>query len=408
MKKDEATFVGIDIGSTKVAVVVGLHQEGSAMPSIIGVGVSPTTGIRKGVVTDLEETVSSTTAALEEAERMSGIAIDKASVSIDGAHIQSLNSRGVIAVSGPEHKITRDDLARAEDAAAAINLDSNREILQIIPRNYVVDGQSNVVDPEGMHGIRLEVDTHIITVAAPAIKNLNNVISRSGVSANNYVVVPLASAEAVLAKRQKELGVAVVDIGGETTGIAVYEEGNIAYTSILPIGSSYITKDLVYGLRTNIDVAEKIKQKYANLATKKAKANEKINLDEFGVKGEISRSDVDNIIISRMEEIFTMIKDELHKAGKNSMLSAGVILTGGGSKISAIEDFAKDILKLPVSLAKPSGFSGIVDKISDPALSCAIGLMLDDMQQPQDHNPINKSIGKIVHKIKSMFKSIMP
>lgn len=408
MKKDEATFVGIDIGSTKVAVVVGLHQEGSAMPSIIGVGVSPTTGIRKGVVTDLEETVSSTTAALEEAERMSGIAIDKASVSIDGAHIQSLNSRGVIAVSGPEHKITRDDLARAEDAAAAINLDSNREILQIIPRNYVVDGQSNVVDPEGMHGIRLEVDTHIITVAAPAIKNLNNVISRSGVSANNYVVVPLASAEAVLTKRQKELGVAVVDIGGETTGIAVYEEGNIAYTSILPIGSSYITKDLVYGLRTNIDVAEKIKQKYANLATKKAKANEKINLDEFGVKGEISRGDVDNIIVSRMEEIFTMIKDELHKAGKNSMLSAGVILTGGGSKISAIEDFAKDILKLPVSLAKPSGFSGIVDKISDPALSCAIGLMLDDMQQPQDHNPINKSIGKIVHKIKSMFKSIMP
>lgn len=408
MKKDEATFVGIDIGSTKVAVVVGLHQEGSAMPSIIGVGVSPTTGIRKGVVTDLEETVSSTTAALEEAERMSGIAIDKASVSIDGAHIQSLNSRGVIAVSGPEHKITRDDLARAEDAAAAINLDSNREILQIIPRNYVVDGQSNVVDPEGMHGIRLEVDTHIITVAAPAIKNLNNVISRSGVSANNYVVVPLASAEAVLTKRQKELGVAVVDIGGETTGIAVYEEGNIAYTSILPIGSSYITKDLVYGLRTNIDVAEKIKQKYANLATKKAKANEKINLDEFGVKGEISRGDVDNIIVSRMEEIFTMIKDELHKAGKNSMLSAGVILTGGGSKISAIEDFAKDILKLPVSLAKPSGFSGIVDKISDPALFCAIGLMLDDMQQPQDHNPINKSIGKIVHKIKSMFKSIMP
>ncbi|MDP4038393.1 MAG: cell division protein FtsA [bacterium] len=408
MKKDESTFVGIDIGSTKVACVVGLHQEGSAMPSIIGVGLSPTTGLRRGVVADLEETVSSITAALEEAERMSGVAIDKATISVDGAHIQSLNSRGVIAVSGPDHKITREDLARAEDAAAAINLDNNREIMQLIPRNYIVDGQTNVVDPEGMHGVRLEIDTHIITVTAPAVKNLNNVITRSGVSPNGFVVVPLASAKAILTKRQKELGVAVVDIGGETTGLAVYQEGNISYTSILPIGSTYITKDLVYGLRTNIDIAEKIKLKYGRAAKPKAKSTDQINLEEFGSTGKSLRSEIDTIISSRCEEIFSMIGVELKKAGKDSMLSAGVVLTGGGSKLDGMADFAKDILKLPVSIGKPSGFTGIVDKINDPSLACAIGLMLEDMENPQDRGRVNKSINKIIHRIKSVFKSFMP
>jgi len=408
MKRDETTYVGIDVGSTKVACVVGLQQTGSALPSIIGVGVSPTTGLRRGVVSDLEETVSSITAALEEAERMSGVAIDHATISVDGTHIQSLNSRGVIAVSGPDHKITREDLARAEDAAAAINLDNNREILQIIPRGYVVDGQSNVVDPEGMHGIRLEIDTHIITVSAPAIKNLNNAITRSGVSPSSFVTVPLASSKAILTKRQKDLGVVVIDIGGETTGIAVFEEGKITYTSILPLGSTYITKDLVYGLRTNIDIAEKIKLKYGRARKPQAKSTEQINLEEFGSTGKVLRSEIDNIISSRVEEIFLMVREELKKAGKTSMLSAGAVLTGGGSKLEEIADFAKEIIKLPVSLSKPSGVTGIVDKINDPALACAIGSMLEDMENPQPQGRINRSISQFIRRLKQTFKSLLP
>ncbi len=254
-KQTEETYIGLDIGSTKVCCVVGLHEEGASTPSVIGVGVAPTNGMRKGIVVDIEETVSSITAAVDEAERISGIAIDRATISIDGAHVQSTNSKGTIAVGRADQEITVEDVRRAEEAATAIQIPPNREILQVFPRSYSVDDQTNVKDPVGMHGVRLEVQAHIITGASPAIKNLNRSIYQAGIDIEGQILVPLASARAVLTKRQKELGVALLDIGGGTTGLAVYEEGDVLYSSILPVGAGHITNDLAIGLRTNVDVA---------------------------------------------------------------------------------------------------------------------------------------------------------
>lgn len=407
-KKAETTYVGLDIGTSKVACVVGLHQEEAAEPSIIGLGSASTSGLRRGVVTDIEETVSSITAALEEAERMSGIAIERATISVDGAHIQSLNSRGVIAVSRADHEISREDLARAEEAAAAIQIDNNRQILQIIPKNYIVDGQPNVADPVGMNGVRLEVDTHIITAATPALKNLDNAIMRAGVAINDQIIVPLASARAVLTKKQRELGVIMLDIGAETTGIAVFEEGSVTFTTIIPIGSNHITKDLVFGLRTTIDVAEKVKVKHAS-ANPSTKDSRKIDLATLGGKGSVSQHEIDKIVKSRLSEILGMAVGELQKAGKDSMLAAGVVLTGGGSKMPGLADYAKDITKLSVGIGVVTGVTGIIDKVKDPSYSAAVGLMLEDMVQP--HNVvggINNMVGNAVDRVRQIFKSLMP
>ncbi len=407
-KKAETTYVGLDIGTSKVACVVGLQQEGVAEPSIIGLGSATTSGLRRGVVTDIEETVSSITAALEEAERMSGVAIGRATISVDGAHIQSLNSRGVIAVSRADHEISREDLARAEEAAAAIQIDNNRQILQIIPKNYIVDGQPNVADPVGMNGVRLEVDTHIITAATPALKNLDNAIMRAGVAINDQIIVPLASARAVLTKRQRELGVILLDIGAETTGIAVFEEGNITFTTIIPIGSNHITKDLVFGLQTTIDVAEKVKLKHAT-ATPSAKDNRKIVLDTLGGKGSVSQHEVDKIVKARLGEIISMAIGELQKVGKDSMLAAGVVLTGGGSKMTGLADLARDITKLPVSLGAITGITGIIDKVKDPSYSAAVGLMLEDMLQLHSTGSgLNGVVGNMLERVRQIFKSLMP
>ncbi|MCC7288840.1 cell division protein FtsA [bacterium] len=408
-KKAEATYVGLDIGTSKITCVVGLHQEDAAEPSIIGLGTAPTTGLRRGVVTDIEETVSSITAALEEAERMSGTAIERATISVDGAHVQSLNSRGVIAVSRADHEISREDLLRAEEAAAAIQIDNNRQILQIIPKNYIVDGQSNIADPVGMNGVRLEVDTHIITAATPALKNLDNAVFRAGVTINDQVIVPLAAAKAVLTKRQRELGVVLMDIGAETTGLVVFEEGNIAFTTIIPVGSNHITKDLVFGLQTTIDVAEKVKLKHATAGRATSKDATKVSLDELGGKGAIAKHEIDKIVQSRLGEIFTMAVAELRKAGKDSMLAAGVVLTGGGAKMIGIADFAKDAMKMPVAVGAPTGITGLTDKVSDPAYAAAVGLMLEDMEQPLDNlSGINNILGNAMGRVKAIFKSLMP
>lgn len=406
--KNETTYVGLDVGTSKIACVVGLHEEGSATQSIIGFGMSPTAGLRRGVVVDIEETVSSITAALEEAERMSGVAIERATISVDGAHIQSLNSRGVIAVSRADHEISREDLLRAEEAATAIQLENNRQILQVIPRSYIVDGQPNVSDPIGMSGVRLEIDTHIITAATPAIKNLSSAVFRAGININDQMIVPLASAKSVITKKQRELGAIVMDIGAETTGIVVFEEGNVSFTAILPVGSNHITKDLVYGLRTNIDVAEKVKLKYAVARQPKAKGGEKLDLSEFDINGTIATNEIDKIVSSRLHEIFTMAAGELRKAGKDSMLAAGVVLTGGCAKMPEIADFAKDILKLPVAIGKPTGFSGLTERINDPSLAAVVGLMLEDMEQPAVHVGINGRVEKIFGRVKGIFKSFLP
>lgn len=405
----EETYIGLDIGSTKVCCIVGLLEEGAALPSIIGVGVAPTGGMRKGVVVDVEETVSSITAAVDEAERVSGITIDRATINIDGGHVSSLNSTGVIAVGRADQEISFDDIRRAEEAATAIQMPPNREILQVFPRSYTVDGQTGIKDPVGMNGVRLEVDTHIISGSVPAMKNLNRSIYQAGIDIEGQVLVSLAAARAVLTKKQKELGVAVVDIGGGTTGLAVYEEGEIIYTGVIPVGAGHITNDLAIGLRTNIDIAEKIKLKYVSANSSKISASEKIHINELeGDESVVARKDLNRIAGARLEEILHLVKAELTKIGKSGMLAGGVVLTGGGAKMPGIDDLAKEVLRLPAIIGKPEGFSGLTDKIHDPAFAAPIGLMLENMNHAAGVDKTNARIGQTVDKIRKTLRGLLP
>ena len=398
--------MGLDIATSKIACVVGVAQADNPDISIIGFGVAATNGLRRGVVVDIEETVSAMTAALEEAERMSGSVIERVTVSVDGSHIQSLNSRGVIAVSRADKQISREDMSRAEEAAAAISMESNREILRVIPRSYIVDGQGNIADPYGMNGVRLEIDTHVITASIPAMKNLGDAIHRAGIAASNYVITPIASARACLTKRQKELGVAMVDIGAETTGIVVYEEGKVSFTSILPIGSNHITKDLVYGLRTTIDVAEKIKLQFASARLPKAKDTTKLDLKKIGAKGTLLRHELDLIVSSRLEEMCALVLSELERAGKEKLLASGVVISGGGAKLPDLAEFMESQLGLPVELVTPSGFTGIVDRVKDPSYSTAIGLLLEDMDRPRGGTRINDRIAQVFSRTQAFIQGI--
>ncbi len=408
-KTPEETFIGLDIGSTKVCCIVGLQEEGAASASVIGVGVAPTTGMRKGVVVDVEETVTSITAAVDEAERISGVSIDRATVSIDGAHVASLNSKGTVAVGRADQEITIDDVHRSEEAATAVQLAPNREILQVFPRSYTVDGQTNIKDPVGMSGVRLEVETHIITGASPAIKNLHRSIYQAGIDIQGQMLVPLAAARAVLTKRQKELGVALIDIGGGTTGVAVYEEGDVLYSSVLPIGAGHITNDLAIGLRTSIEVAEKIKLKYVNAHPGKVSSTEKLRIEELSSdEVVVSRRELNRIVNARLDELMQMIKTELKGIGKEGLLPAGVVLTGGGAKMPGIAEMAKTALGLPVVIGKPEGLSGIIDKVADPAYAAPVGLMLENMAYASTGDRTNQKIGQTVQRIKQTLRNLLP
>jgi cell division protein FtsA len=406
--RQEDIFIGLDVGSTKVCCVVGLQEEASSHPSIIGVGVAPAAGMRKGVVVDVEETVSSITAAVDEAERISGIAIDHATVNIDGAHVSSLNSTGVIAVGRADQEIAIEDVRRAEEAAVAVQLPPNREIIQMFPRSFTVDGQTNIKDPVGMNGVRLEVEAHIVTGATPAIKNLQRAIYQAGIDIEGQVMVPLAAARAVLTKKQMELGVAVVDIGGGTTGIAVYEEGEVLSSSVLPVGGSHITNDLAIGLRTDIEIAEKIKRAHVKISLTKSGSNDKIRIEELGAEGVVMRRDLNDIAGARLEEIFTMVRQELARADKDGMLPAGVVLTGGGAKLPGIEELAKQVLQLPVIIGQPSGLSGLVDKVSDPAFAAPVGLMLENMAHAGTSDHSADRLGDTVDRIRKTLRNLLP
>lgn len=406
---NEEIFIGLDIGSTKVSCVVGLQEEDAPQPSVIGVGVAPASGMRKGEVIDIEETVSSITAAVDEAERISGVPIDRATISIDGAHVESLNSSGVIAVGRADQEISIEDVRRAEEAGSAVQLPPNREIIQMFPRSFTVDGQTNIKDPVGMNGVRLEVDTHIVTGASAAIKNLQRSIYQAGIDIEGQVLVPLAAARSVLSKKQMELGAAVVDIGGGTTGIAVYEEGEILYSSVLPVGGMHITNDLAIGLRTDTEIAEKVKLKYIKANPGRMTASERIRIDELGDEaGVIPKRDLYDIVHARLEEIFHMVEEELKKIGKAGMLPGGVVLTGGGAKLPGIEEFAKQALKLPVIIGKPEGLTGLSDKVNDPAFAAPVGLMLENMMYAAPSDRANARIGQTVDRLKKTLRNLLP
>lgn len=371
-------IIGVDIGSSNVRTIIAQVFPEEEMPRIIGVGTAESVGIRKGVVVDLEEALGSVQKSKEKAEISCGFKVDHAIVSLGGSQITSQNSKGVIAIGRADGEVAEDDVMRVINAAQAISVPPNKEIIHVIARSYSLDDQKNIKDPIGMNGVRLEVDTMIVEGPTPAIRNLAKCFEQADIEMDDFVLAPLAASKAVLSKRQKELGVILIDIGGGTTSVAVFEENNLLHISILPVGGNNITNDIAIGLRTSIEVAEKVKLEYGSALPNEVNKKEDINLAEIDVneEGLVSRHHVAEIIEARLEEIFSMVNKELKTIGRDKLLPAGIILTGGTAKISGSVDLAKNILALPAQTGFPLQMGGLVDKIDDPAFATVAGLIL--------------------------------
>jgi len=414
MPKDNL-ITGLDIGSSTIRVVVGQKSRNDDKLKIIGAAQAPAHGISKGVVVSVEDAVSSISSALEKAERMIGQPIDHAWVGISGSHIVAQESKGVVAVSKTDGEIRAEDVERAIEAARALATPPNYEILHVIPKSFTVDSQTGIKDPIGMTGIRLEAHVQIIQGLSAQIKNLTKCVYRTGIDIDDLVLSILACSESVLTSRQKELGVAVINLGGATASVAVFEENDVLHSAILPIGSEYITSDIAIGLRVSIDTAEKIKIRQGSCLPQEFKKQDEVKYSDIGAteEGSFSKKEVAEIIEARVEEILERIDKEFRKIGKSSMLPAGVILTGSGVKLDGIVDVAKKTLRLPASLGYPQELITSIDKISDVSYTTAVGLVLwgSEMQR-KSHSlrlPSNfKSVDKAVSQIKKMFKSFLP
>lgn len=372
----EQLLTGIDLGSSFIRVVVGQLTD-TGKPNLIGVAEVPSDGISKGVITSIEDAVTAISTALEKAERMTGQPIDRAFVGMNGMHIIAQESHGVVAVSRADNEVHEDDVERVIEAAQAVATPPNYEILHIIPRTYAVDEQHGIKDPVGMTGIRLEVEARIILGLASHIKNLTKCVYRTSVDIEDLVFGPLAAAEAVLTKRQKELGVALVNIGAATTSVLIFEEGDVLHTKILPVGSGHMTNDIAIGLRSSIDIAERLKVEFGTALPDDVQKREDISLDEVGGSADevVSRRQIAEIIEARLEEILKLVEKELSSVDRAGLLPAGVVLTGGGVKLDGVVDVAKRVFRLPSTLGYPLDILSAVDKLNDPAFSTAVGLV---------------------------------
>ncbi len=410
----ENYFTGIDVGSSMVRLVVAQVDPAQELPTILGIGSGPMRGMQKGVITDVEEAVASVSRALDIAERIAGVPIERAYISINGSHISSQNSRGVIAVSQADGEITADDVARVINAAQAISMPSNREILHVLPQNFIVDGQEQIHDPVGMTGVRLEVETHIIEGSAPFIKNITKVVNQAGIHVEDFVFAPLAAARAVLEKRQKELGVVVVDLGAGTTSMVVYEENVLLHTAVLPLGSSHITNDIAIGLRTSIDIAETIKKEHGTAIAEGIKTSDHIMIaSEEGTEQEsVSRQEVANIISARLEEILGFVDRELKTIRRSGLLPAGAVFTGGGAHLPGVIELAKKRLRLPARIGKMPPFRGITDLATGPEYAVPYGLVLWAIEQESRTSRRVSlqlpDIGHTVTKIRGWFRTFLP
>jgi len=390
MSKNDYIIV-LDVGSSFVRTVVAqvISEDNIQKPRIIGVGVVPSSGIRRGVVADIEEVSEAIKFSIEEAQRNSGVKIESVYVSIGGAHLECLESQNAIAVGRADGEVSSEDIERAATQAQAVSLPQNKEILHFIPQKYKLDDQDGIKDPLGMTGVRLEVQGLVVIGSTSHIRNITKAVNNCQIEIEGFVMEPLAAAKAVLNKRQKELGVVAIDIGGGTTSIAVYEERELIHIAVLPIGAGHITNDIAIGLRTSIDVAEKVKLKYGSALASEISKKEQINLADFDPNEEatISRRHVAEIIEARLEEIFFMVEKELKKINRSALLPAGAILTGGGACMQGSIDLAKDILKLPAQTGFPIELSGLVDKVDNPAFSVSIGMILWVLEDPVSMNP---------------------
>ena len=409
-------IIGLDVGSSNIRVAVAEEGKEPAIPfQILGVGQSKALGMRKGAVIDLEETAKNIKEAVAVAERTSGIKVESATISLGGDHLGCRSSRGVIAVSRADGEISQEDTERAVRAAAAISLGANREIIQIVPKQFSVDSQQSIKDPVGMRGVRLEVDVLILDGSTPFIKNLLKAIGEAEIETEVLVPSPLAAAKAVLDRRQKELGVLVLDLGSATTGFCVFEEGDIIDSCVLPVGSDHITNDLAIGLRTSIDVAEKIKLEYGSVLPDEINKKETISLEKLGGEpGNVSRQKVAEIIEARVAEIFDLAQKRLKQIDRAGLLPAGVVLVGGGAKLPGLVDLAKERLRLPAQIGFPVNFEGVIEEVDDPCFATVLGLILCAGEQSEElrgrrSNVFDfSSLAPVVKKFKNWFKSFLP
>ncbi len=370
----EEIVVGIDVGTTKVCTLVGRVEDDKSI-RILGVGIEPSEGIRKGVIVDLAAASQAITRSVEKAESTSGLEITSALVSMAGAHVSSVNSRGAVAVNG--NIIEQYDVAHALEQARAVAIPYDREIVHVIQRGFTVDGQDGIRNPKGMHGYRLEVEAHIITASAASSDNLRQCVGAAGVEIQQFVLNPLASAEVVLTDQERQAGVAVCDIGGGTTDLALYVNGDVWHTMVLAVGGNHITQDIAHGLRLSFSQAEEIKKQQGYALRSGVGSEEYFTIRPFGEDQpvQINRQDLAHIIEERVAEMFSLVLQEIKRSGYDGLLPAGMVLTGGTSALPGIKRVASEVLGMPVRTAEPENLSGLVDRLKSPAYSTGVGLL---------------------------------
>jgi cell division protein FtsA len=372
-------FVGLDIGTSAVRCVIGSYDNNSEEPSIsvAGYGSNPNSGLKKGVIAHLDDVVAAIHEAVAEAERMAGIHVEAATVNINGAHVSGIDSKGVIAISTASKQISVEDKMRVEEAATIVQLPSNREIVQVFPKNYQVDGHDSIKDPVGMQGVRLEVEAHIITAATPNLRSLDLAMQKSNIYPSNRTASGLAAAEIVLSRKQREAGSVVIDIGASTTNVAVIEDGEVQHVAVIPMGGINITNDLAIGLKVDLEIAEKVKLEHGALA--RVGKNGRLSVEHEKRNFVFESDDIRMIIEARVEEIFDFVDKELKKIHRSQKLPGGAVLVGGTSKIPGIEEFAKERLEIPAKIGSLGKLAGITDDIQDLSFIVAVGLMQLDM-----------------------------
>lgn len=402
MRKADDIIVGLDIGTTKVSVIVGEVTDDGI--DIIGVGNHPSVGLRKGVVVNIESTISSIMKAIEEAELMAGCEVTAVYTGIAGGHIKGFNSHGIVAINGKEVKDT--DVGRVIDAAKAVAIPLDREVIHILPQEYIIDDQEGIKEPIGMSGVRLEAKVHIVTGAVTSAQNIIKCANRGGVNVSDIVLEQLASAEAVLNRDEKELGVAVVDIGGGTTDIVIYTEGSIRYTAVLAIGGNNLTNDIAVGLRTPIGEGAKIKQQFGCAFSGLVSQDEMIEVPSVGGRAPrvISRKILCEIIEPRVEEMMSLIYREIVKSGFEDALSSGVVITGGASIMEGMPEVAEKIFGMPVRRGIPQGVGGLVDIVSSPIYATGVGLVLYGAKQDRGNSKFKIRESNVYYKVKTRMK----
>ena len=407
MARRERYVVGLDVGTSRVTAVVGESMDDGTL-DIVGIGTAESRGIKRGLVVNVDAAVDSIKKTLEEAELMAGVEIDSVHLALSGPHIKGFNSRGVIAVAGKNREITRDDVRRAIDAAKAVALPTGREIVHVLPQDFVVDEQDGIGAPVGMTGARLEVNVHIVTGAASSTQNLIACVNRAGVTVTDTVIEQLAASEAVLTQDEKELGVALVDIGGGTADLAIFERGSLWHTGVVAVGGDHFTNDIAVGLRTPIPDAEKVKRKSGCALSSMVDEDETIEVASVGGRKPrlMARRILSEILQPRAEEIFHLVWDEIRRAGYEKALNSGIVLTGGGSILEGMPEIAEQIFDLPIRRGAPMDVGGLTDHVSSPAFATPVGLVLY-AHRNREPEPARAGAGAFVRmagKLRGIFK----